>query len=517
MAVGVFIDDAIAASIARYVAHRDDAAAHERARARPGPRRPLPAQGRVPRDPRPRAAQPARADPQLARRSCASWSTPAIPRSPTRSTCSTARASSSAASSTISSTSRASAAASSSCASRVSTCGARVDQALQMVDALSEGPRPPHAACRCPRAPLYIDADFARITQIVVQSAQQRREIHRRRRLHLRSPLHAEAGQAVISVRDNGIGIAPEMLESVFELFARVGRVAALRPRGPRHRSRARAAPGAPARRHDQREQRRPRARAREFEVRLPLPLDAGGGTPSEEPTLLVIEKVRQDRRSKSDGTMPGYEAEERLCAMPLVTLTSPAGLYCEAGDFHIDPWRPVERAVITHAHSDHASCGTRALPRLAAGRARHAQAPAAKSSIQTVDYGEALDMNGVRVSLHPAGHVLGSAQVRLEHGGEVWVVVRRLQAAARSDVRAVRAGRAATPSSPNRLSACRSIAGASRANSSPTSTRWWRGNQAVGSRERGLRLRARQGAAAAREHRRVDRPDLHARRGRRR
>jgi len=105
----------------------------------------------------------------------------------------------------------------------------------------------------------------------------------------------------------------------------------------------------------------------------------------------------------------------------PLITLT-PAGLYCEAGDFHIDPWRPVERAVITHAHSDHASGGhghylvTRAGEHVTRRRVGDA-------SIQTVEYGEALTLNGVRVSLHPAGHVLGSAQVRIEHGGEVWVV----------------------------------------------------------------------------------------------
>ena len=105
----------------------------------------------------------------------------------------------------------------------------------------------------------------------------------------------------------------------------------------------------------------------------------------------------------------------------PLITLT-PAGLYCEAGGFHIDPWRPVERAVITHAHSDHASGGhghylvTRAGEHVTRRRVGEA-------SIQTVEYGEALTLNGVRVSLHPAGHVLGSAQVRIEHGGEVWVV----------------------------------------------------------------------------------------------
>ena len=106
---------------------------------------------------------------------------------------------------------------------------------------------------------------------------------------------------------------------------------------------------------------------------------------------------------------------------MPLVTL-SPCGLYCEPGDFHIDPWRPVARAVITHAHSDHASWGHEHY--LVAKAGEHvARRRLPDASIQTIDYGEAVEMNGVRVSLHPAGHVLGSSQVRVEHGGEVWVV----------------------------------------------------------------------------------------------
>ena len=98
-------------------------------------------------------------------------------------------------------------------------------------------------------------------------------------------------------------------------------------------------------------------------------------------------------------------------------------GLYCAAGDFHIDPWRPVERAVITHAHSDHARPGSAsylcAAPGLAVLRTRLGE----EASIQALPYGEAIERNGVRISLHPAGHVLGSAQVRIESQGEVWVV----------------------------------------------------------------------------------------------
>lgn len=104
-----------------------------------------------------------------------------------------------------------------------------------------------------------------------------------------------------------------------------------------------------------------------------------------------------------------------------MITLTG-AGLYCEAGDFHIDPWRPVPRAVITHAHSDHASFGHEHY--LVARAGEHViRRRLGEVSLQALEYGEAIAVNGVRVSLHPAGHVLGSAQVRLERGGEVWVV----------------------------------------------------------------------------------------------
>ena len=98
-----------------------------------------------------------------------------------------------------------------------------------------------------------------------------------------------------------------------------------------------------------------------------------------------------------------------------------PEGLYCPAGDFYIDPWRPVDRAVITHAHADHARRGhahyLAAAPAEGVLRARLGDI-----TLQTLPYGHAIDHFGVRVSLHPAGHVLGSAQVRLEHGGQVWV-----------------------------------------------------------------------------------------------
>ena len=99
------------------------------------------------------------------------------------------------------------------------------------------------------------------------------------------------------------------------------------------------------------------------------------------------------------------------------------AGLYCEAGDFYVDPNEPVERAVVTHAHGDHAMRGHSAYLTSEEGEAvlRHRMNDDAQ--IETLPYGEATDLGGVRVSLHPAGHVRGSAQVRLEHRGEVWGV----------------------------------------------------------------------------------------------
>ena len=97
-------------------------------------------------------------------------------------------------------------------------------------------------------------------------------------------------------------------------------------------------------------------------------------------------------------------------------------GLYCEAADCFIDPWRPVDRAVITHAHADHARSGHRHYLASADG-ANALRTRLGSISLQTVRYGESVDLGAVRVSLHPAGHVLGSAQVRLEHRGEVWVV----------------------------------------------------------------------------------------------
>ncbi|MAA75279.1 MAG: DNA ligase-associated DEXH box helicase [Salinisphaeraceae bacterium] len=90
-------------------------------------------------------------------------------------------------------------------------------------------------------------------------------------------------------------------------------------------------------------------------------------------------------------------------------------GLYCPAGDFHVDPWRPVERAVLTHGHADHARPGSRRYLAAESGLGILRSRLGRQADIQGLAYGEAIRMAAARVSLHPAGHVLGSAQVRIE------------------------------------------------------------------------------------------------------
>ena len=98
-------------------------------------------------------------------------------------------------------------------------------------------------------------------------------------------------------------------------------------------------------------------------------------------------------------------------------------GLYCEAGDFYIDPWMAVDRAVITHAHGDHARWGSRSYACSAECERVLRTRLGPDQSISTYQWGESVDIGGVRVSFHPAGHIIGSAQIRVEHRGEVWVV----------------------------------------------------------------------------------------------
>src|SRR5690349_14139746 len=109
--------------------------------------------------------------------------------------------------------------------------------------------------------------------------------------------------------------------------------------------------------------------------------------------------------------------------ATPLLRMTS-HGLFCEAGDFFVDPWQPVDRAVITHAHGDHARWGSRHYLGSREGERVLRTRLGPEARIESLEYGEPVTLgDGVRLSLHPAGHILGSAQVRIERGGEVWVV----------------------------------------------------------------------------------------------
>lgn len=106
----------------------------------------------------------------------------------------------------------------------------------------------------------------------------------------------------------------------------------------------------------------------------------------------------------------------------PVVKLTS-QGLYCSQGDFYIDPWRPVQRAVITHAHADHARTGSAIYFATSSNVPLLRKRLGANQDIRGYDYGQILRLNGARVSFHPAGHVLGSAQIRIQVNGEVWVI----------------------------------------------------------------------------------------------
>lgn len=99
----------------------------------------------------------------------------------------------------------------------------------------------------------------------------------------------------------------------------------------------------------------------------------------------------------------------------------TPSGIYCPAGDFYIDPWEPVDRALITHGHADHARDG------MGAYLATTTAAPVMRHRLgdirlNTIDYGEVREIGDASVSYHPAGHVPGSAQIRVEVDGQVWV-----------------------------------------------------------------------------------------------
>ena len=105
----------------------------------------------------------------------------------------------------------------------------------------------------------------------------------------------------------------------------------------------------------------------------------------------------------------------------PLLAETT-KGLYCPAGDFYVDPWQPVNHAVVTHAHADHARRGCKAYLAAKSGEHIFRMRLGNQADFQFVDFAETVTINGVNVSLYPAGHMTGSAQIRIEHRGQIVV-----------------------------------------------------------------------------------------------
>lgn len=104
----------------------------------------------------------------------------------------------------------------------------------------------------------------------------------------------------------------------------------------------------------------------------------------------------------------------------PLLRFTD-KGIFCEVADVYLDPWRPVNKAIISHGHADHSRWGHKRYI------THHRNVPIAKHRLGKInitgkDWGESFTINGVKFSLHPAGHIIGSSQIRVEHKGEVWV-----------------------------------------------------------------------------------------------
>jgi putative mRNA 3-end processing factor len=98
------------------------------------------------------------------------------------------------------------------------------------------------------------------------------------------------------------------------------------------------------------------------------------------------------------------------------------SGLFCPPGNFYIDPWKPVDKALITHGHSDHARAGSKAY------LCHHHTLPILKlrlgeNNYQTVSWNEPVNINGVNITFYPAGHIIGSSQIRVEFKGEIWVI----------------------------------------------------------------------------------------------
>jgi putative mRNA 3-end processing factor len=120
--------------------------------------------------------------------------------------------------------------------------------------------------------------------------------------------------------------------------------------------------------------------------------------------------------------TLRTYIVAESSIVTPALLVPDEIGLACALGGFHIDPWGSAEVAVITHAHADHARGGSGRYICSRLSRALLEARLPPEATIEPVEYGERFKLGGVTVSLHPAGHVLGAAQVRIESASEIWV-----------------------------------------------------------------------------------------------
>jgi putative mRNA 3-end processing factor len=107
---------------------------------------------------------------------------------------------------------------------------------------------------------------------------------------------------------------------------------------------------------------------------------------------------------------------------MALIKFTN-RGIYCEQGGFYIDPWHPVDYAVTTHGHADHVKWGNKNYLCHELTKPILKQRYGLEDNVQTLPYGQEIDINGIKLSLHPAGHVIGSSQIRLAYKGEICVV----------------------------------------------------------------------------------------------
>lgn len=107
---------------------------------------------------------------------------------------------------------------------------------------------------------------------------------------------------------------------------------------------------------------------------------------------------------------------------MALIQFTN-KGIYCKQGNFYIDPWHPVDYAVTTHGHADHVKWGNKNYLCHELTKPILTQRYGLTDNVQTLPYGQEIDINGVKLSLHPAGHVIGSSQIKLAYKGEICVI----------------------------------------------------------------------------------------------